>query len=429
MMRLALVALVAGTTCLQAQEQAPRFRSSADAVRVDVQVRQGGKPIVGLTAADFELRDSKVPQEIQAVAIEDVPVTLILALDTSSSVKGPMLEQLKAAARAAVGALRDDDQAALLTFSQRIQRPATLTRDRQAINSAIDRMQAEGSTALRDTIFAATALREQAPGRVILLVFTDGVDTASWLDPRSVVNAALRSDIVIYGVSTNRGQTNDQKSWYVDEPELFPGPLLDDLTDRTGGELLQVNRGRGPGKDLREDRIGLQEPLSSDLCPEECRRGRLASDRGEVEEPPRRRHRATRLLAIGPPSPPMSVTAASARQALPERDVGLGFDLDQHRVIDERTDLDHRRRGRISPNTSPWARPTCSQSRSMFTTNMRVRTTSFRVAPALASAASTLRSVRTVCAYASSPPATSPLSLVAVVPDTHTCEPIRTARE
>lgn len=243
MMRLSIVALVAAVSCLQEQEQPPRFRSSADAVRVDVQVRQGGKPIAGLTAADFELRDSKVQQQIQAVAIEDVPVTLMLALDTSSSVKGHMLDQLKAAAHAAIGALRDDDQAALLTFSQRIQRPVTLTRDRQAINSAIDRMQAEGSTALRDAIFAATALREQAPGRVVLLVFTDGVDTASWLDPRSVVNAALRSDMVVYAVSTNRRQTRDQKSWYEDEPELFPGPFLDDLTDRTGGELLQVKGG------------------------------------------------------------------------------------------------------------------------------------------------------------------------------------------
>lgn len=243
MMRLSVAVLVAAVAYLQAQEQPARFRSSADAVRVDVQVRQGGKPIAGLTAADFEVRDSRVQQEIQAVAIEDVPVSLILALDTSSSVRGEMLEQLKAAAHAAIGALRDDDQAVLLTFSHRVQRPATLTRDRQALRSAVDRMQANGSTALRDAIFAATALREQAPGRVILLVFTDGVDTASWLDPRSVVNAALRSDIVIYGVSTNRRQTRDQKSWYEDEPELFPGPFLDDLTDRTGGELLQVKGG------------------------------------------------------------------------------------------------------------------------------------------------------------------------------------------
>jgi VWFA-related protein len=242
MTRLGAIAVAAASlSYLQAQEQqAPRFRSSADAVRVDVQVRQGSKPVTGLTAADFELRDSNVPQQIQAVSIEDVPVTLMLALDTSRSVEGPMLERLKAAALAAVGALRADDQAALLTFSQRIQRPAAVTRDRSVLKDAIGLMKADGSTALRDAIFTATALRERAPGRVILLVFTDGADTLSWLDPRSVVSAALRSDMVIYGVSTGPPATRDQKSWYEDEPELFPGAFLDDLTDRTGGELLRV---------------------------------------------------------------------------------------------------------------------------------------------------------------------------------------------
>jgi VWFA-related protein len=253
MMRPTFAAIVAATMCLctpdlsgpaEAQEQPPaRFRSSADAVRVDVQVRQGNRPVAGLQAKDFELRDSKVVQDIQAVAIEDVPVSLFLALDTSSSVRGKLLDQLKAAAHAAVGALRDDDQAALFTFSQRISRPAALTRDRQVIKAAIDRMAAEGSTALRDAIFAATVLREQAPGRVILLVFTDGLDTTSWLDTKSVVEAALRSDMVIYAVSTGSRMMEHQKSWYEDEPELFPGPFLADLTDRTGGELLQVKAG------------------------------------------------------------------------------------------------------------------------------------------------------------------------------------------
>jgi VWFA-related protein len=218
-------------------------------VRVDVQVRQGNRPVTGLTTADFELRDSKVVQDVQAVSIEDVPVSLFLALDTSSSVQGQLLDQLKAAARAAVDALRDDDQAALFTFSQRITRHVAPTRDRQAIRSAIDGMKAEGSTALRDAIFAATVLREQAQGRVVLLVFTDGLDTVSWLDTRSVIDASLRSDMVIYAVSTMPQSTVErQKSWYEDEPELFPAPFLGDLTERTGGELLQVKRGEDLAK-------------------------------------------------------------------------------------------------------------------------------------------------------------------------------------
>lgn len=243
MTRTLLLSLFAALAWL-AQDQPPvRFRSTADAVRVDVQVRQGGRPVPGLSAADFELRDNKVLQQIEAIAIEDVPVTLFLALDVSSSVKGQMLEQLKTAARAAVGALRDDDSAALLTFSQRIDRPAKVTRDRQAVMSAIDRMAAQGATALRDTVFAATVLREQAPGRVILLVFTDGLDTVSWLDTATVIESALRSDMVIYAVAMQPPPPESQESLYKGEPELFPGFFLSDLTGRTGGELLQVKGG------------------------------------------------------------------------------------------------------------------------------------------------------------------------------------------
>jgi hypothetical protein len=81
-----------------------RFRSSAQAVLVDVQVLEGNVPVAGLTAADFELRDSGVAQKIEAVTFEDVPVSLMLALDVSGSVKGAPLEHLKEAARAAAAA-------------------------------------------------------------------------------------------------------------------------------------------------------------------------------------------------------------------------------------------------------------------------------------------------------------------------------------
>ena len=64
------------------------FRSGADGVRVDVHVQVGKKPVAGLTAADFDVRDSGVRQDVQALAIEDVPLSLVLALDVSGSVRG-----------------------------------------------------------------------------------------------------------------------------------------------------------------------------------------------------------------------------------------------------------------------------------------------------------------------------------------------------
>jgi len=240
------------------QDRPPaRFRSTTDAVRVDVQVRQGNRPLHGLTAADFELRDSGVVQQIEAVSIEDVPLTLLLALDTSSSVEGPMLDHLKAAARAAVSALTAEDQASLLTFTQRVSRAAAPTRDRAAVHQAIARMGALGSTSMSDAIFTAIALREKAAGRALLLVFTDGLDTASWLGTRQVLEAALRSDLVVYTVTISSllvpsGGSDSVavirrratlKRWFESEPELFPQGLLGEITERTGGEAFYVRDG------------------------------------------------------------------------------------------------------------------------------------------------------------------------------------------
>lgn len=235
------------------QQEIARFRSTADAVRVDVLVTNKGRPLAGLQASDFELRDTGVTQAIEAVSIEDVPVTLFLALDTSSSVEGLMLQQLKAAAKAALAALRPDDHAALITFSDRVSRPAAPTLDRASLSAAIEGMRSDGPTALRDAVFAATALRERAPGRVVLLLFTDGIDTISWLPPTPVLEAAVRSDMVIYVVSTSHELYDPNPSraarlassaarLFLQEPEPFPHGFVVELTDRTGGSVMFVQQ-------------------------------------------------------------------------------------------------------------------------------------------------------------------------------------------
>lgn len=256
MIRLVLCALAIPWLLWQ-QNPPVRFRSLTDAVRVDVRAREGSRPIAGLTAADFELRDSGVVQEIQALAANDLPLTLLLALDTSDSVEGERLAQLKKAARSAVGALTNEDQASLLTFTHRVSRQAAPTRDRVALHQAIDRMGAVGSTSMTDALFAAIALREKLEGRVLLLVFTDGLDTTSWLNTPEVLDAAMRSDVVVYAVSVSSAFVASSftdaraviqrravlKRWYEADPELFSQGFLEDLTERTGGEFFYVRDG------------------------------------------------------------------------------------------------------------------------------------------------------------------------------------------
>ena len=208
---------------------AQTFRSGADAVMVDVLVTRGGRPVAGLTTDDFALFDNDVRQEIDAVLLEEVPITLLLVLDTSGSVGGRGLDRLRAAALAAADALRPDDRVGLLTFSDRvrlrIEPPATADQ----LPEALGRVRAGGATALYDATFAALALREQTLGRIVTLVFSDGDDTASWLRPLDVLDSAQRSDMVVYAVTLDKESDNfvDRQrralahEWFPIEPDLW----------------------------------------------------------------------------------------------------------------------------------------------------------------------------------------------------------------
>src|SRR5262245_16642344 len=87
------------------------FSSRTLGVRVDVLVTERGKPVPGLTAADFELRDNGVSQTIEVAESSDVPVNAVLALDVSDSTAGRRLADLTAASRRLLDGLTPRDRA------------------------------------------------------------------------------------------------------------------------------------------------------------------------------------------------------------------------------------------------------------------------------------------------------------------------------
>jgi len=238
-----VVAMMAG---LGVVLPAQTFRSSVDAVTVDVLVTRRGQPVTDLTAADFTLRDNGVEQRIESLELDEVPITLLLVLDVSGSVGGAGLGQLRAAAREAGEALRPDDRVGLVTFSDRVRLGLDPASAAEELPAALARVRAGGATALYDATFTGLTLRERTGDRTVMLVFSDGDDTASWLDPRDVLGVARRSDVVVYGVAVDRGQTDsfvDQarlsriREWFPQEPEIFRQAYLHWLVSDTGGSL------------------------------------------------------------------------------------------------------------------------------------------------------------------------------------------------
>jgi len=206
--------------------QQASFRSSTLGVRVDVLVTEGRKPVAGLTAQDFELRDNGVLQSIQLVDAADVPLNVVLALDTSASTSGARLADLISASQALLDGLTTADRVALATFSHAVMPRIALTADLGSVRQELLRLSADGRTAVVDAAYVALATTLAQPGRSLVVVCTDGSDISSWLRPEDVIEGAKRSSAVLYAVVSANARRSS---------------ALQELSDATGGSLLRVS--------------------------------------------------------------------------------------------------------------------------------------------------------------------------------------------
>ena len=197
-MRAALLA--AALTVAQMPQDSQVFRSGIAIVELDVSVTRGGSPVAGLTAADFSLTDNGVAQELESVTLDQLPLSVTMVLDVSGSVSGDRLAHLTQAGEGIAGALRPGDRAALITFSHVINLRVPMTGDMNTIRGGLRRLAGDGATALRDAVHLALELRTTDRSRPLVLVFTDGHDTASWLTEDAVVDTARRAGVVIHVV-------------------------------------------------------------------------------------------------------------------------------------------------------------------------------------------------------------------------------------
>jgi VWFA-related protein len=200
------------------------FTSRVDSVRLDVLVTNNNQPVMGLTAPDFEIRDNGVLQQVDLVSFEKVPLNVVLALDMSGSLRANALAHVRDASRTLLDGLRPGDRSGLITFSHEVLRRVAPSEDQTRIRAIIDTAEPDGQTALIDASLAAIVNAASTSERGLVVIFSDGLDTTSWLTPEMVVETAKRSEVVTYAVRV--GTLDDG--------------FLGDLTDATGGRLLQL---------------------------------------------------------------------------------------------------------------------------------------------------------------------------------------------
>lgn len=217
----------------QGQEPQPFSISvNVDLVVLNVTVRdRNGLFVSDLLEPAFEVYEDGVRQTIRNFQHEDVPVTVGLVVDHSSSM-WQKLTEVVAAARIFVQSSRPEDQMFVVNFNEKVRLglPAAIafTNRVEDLERAISSMPTVGMTALYDAVFRARVqLQAGSKEKKVLVVISDGGDNASTHSQVELLKMAERSSVVVYTI----GIFDD------DDPDRNPA-VLQRLAGVTGGEAF-----------------------------------------------------------------------------------------------------------------------------------------------------------------------------------------------
>jgi VWFA-related protein len=200
--------LVTAPTPASAQDPAPVFRAGADVVMVEASVRRDRRAVQGLKAADFELLDNGVRQEITDVSYEKLPIDVTVVLDVSASVMGSGLDELRRALKQLRADLTAQDRLRLFTFNMRVKRLVDFADPPSATDAALGSLGGAGSSAVFDSLAVALASPVTDGRRQLIVLFSDGQDSTSITDAETLLDVARRSTptvaVVLGSASVNR---------------------------------------------------------------------------------------------------------------------------------------------------------------------------------------------------------------------------------
>jgi len=191
----------AGSQVLINQIETSRFPE----VEIFATVLKDGAPVTGLTAADFRVREDEVDQEPITVAPKLTPLSVVLTLDTSGSMK-KRLAQAQAAAKSFLASLQPADRVQVIRFSRDVKTLYPLGASRADAGAAIDSTVPRGDTALWDALYASLEAVREVPGRKAIALLSDGVDDDGTGQPlskrtaRDVLALARQANVPIYAI-------------------------------------------------------------------------------------------------------------------------------------------------------------------------------------------------------------------------------------
>jgi Ca-activated chloride channel family protein len=182
--------------------QEATFHVDVKLVNIFVNVTdKNGSIVGGLTKDDFAVFEDGRPQEIAIFEKQsEVPLNLTLAIDTSGSVQKDLSDEAAAARHFAHDILRPQDQMSVLEFATEVRELTPFTNKLAVIDHGLGELRGDWATALYDAICAGSERLGKREGRKVLVVVSDGDDTAKSSTYAQALEAALRNEVMIYSL-------------------------------------------------------------------------------------------------------------------------------------------------------------------------------------------------------------------------------------
>ena len=208
-----------------ADEQGFRFKSGVELINVTATVSDAsGRFVSGLRQEDFLVYEDDQPVTITHFNSERVPVSLGIVVDTSGSMAGQKIEAARSALDRFLFELLDrDDEIFLYRFASVPMLLQDWTRDRNLLTRALNRLAANGGTAMYDAVSEALPMAQQGQNRKkALLVISDGNDTNSTAGVRDVKAQIRESEVLVYAIGID-GQS--EPTTRTQPPPRMPLPI------------------------------------------------------------------------------------------------------------------------------------------------------------------------------------------------------------
>jgi len=215
------------------QPQGPIFKAGTQVVSLFVTVADAQKRLVpDLTKDDFEIFDNEKPQAITYFDNSIQPITVIVMLDTSGSMT-LAIDLLKRAAEQFLIRLLPEDKAKVGAFNDKVQISARFTNNRDQLISSVMDLDYGNGTRLWDAVALSLDELKGVEGRKVILVFTDGDDTASKVGLGSMIDRARLEEVMVYAIGLESVFMNQRTK---------PDGGLRKIADETGGGYFELKK-------------------------------------------------------------------------------------------------------------------------------------------------------------------------------------------